>query len=75
MSPSEHQQLVQFLERRFEAVDRGLEAMTQSLRRLETLLSSEQGRREALERDLATLRENISLLEARIVEFQRRLGS
>jgi len=72
---SEHRQLVELLEARFNAVDRGLGAMSQSLRHLEAAVSGERGRREALERVLAALRENIARLEARIQAFQRRLGS
>ena len=114
MSPSEYEQLVQFLGTRFEAIDRRFEAMdrrfdaleqgfaefrhevlghfdelyrrlerleqeyhavTQALRRIEALLADDQGRREILERDLATLRENVALLRARIDDIERRLGS
>jgi uncharacterized membrane-anchored protein YhcB (DUF1043 family) len=113
MSPSEYQDLVQFLGARFEVVDRrferlerrfdGLEqhleefrrevlghfdelyrrlerleqeyhAITQALRRLEVLLVDEKARREILERDLATLRENVAVLKARIDDIERRLG-
>ena len=121
MSPSEYEQLVQFLGARFEAIDRRFgaidrrfdamdrrfdafeqgfaefrhevlghfdelyrrlerleqeyHAVTQALRRIEALLADEQGRREILERDLATLRENVALLRVRIDDIERRLGS
>jgi uncharacterized membrane-anchored protein YhcB (DUF1043 family) len=113
VSPSEYEQLVQFLGTRFEAIDRRFEAIdrrldasdqrfgefreeilghfdelyrrldrleqeyhavTQALRRIEALLADEQGRREILERDLATLRENVALLRAKIDDIERRLG-
>lgn len=112
MSPSEYEELVQFLGARFEVVDRrfdGLDrrfeslehrfeefrseilghfdevyrrlerleqeyhAITQGLRRIEALLVDERARREILERDLATLRENVAVLKARIDDVERRL--
>jgi chromosome segregation ATPase len=114
MSPSEYQELVQFLgerfatiDRRFEAMDRRFEtvegqihelraeilghfdelyrrierleqeyqAITHALRRIEALLVDERARREILERDLATLKENLAVLRARIDEIERRLGT
>jgi chromosome segregation ATPase len=121
MSPSEYEQLVQFLgprfetidrrfetiDRRFDAIDRRFDAMdhrldefraeilghfdeiyrrlerleqeyhaiTQALRRIEALLADERGRREILERDLATLRENMAVINARIEDLERRLRS
>ena len=51
------------------------QAIIQALRRIEASLAGEQGRREILERDLATLRENVALLKARIDEIERRLQS
>jgi chromosome segregation ATPase len=106
MSPSEYQQLVQFLEERFAATDRRFEALegqvhelrveilghvdgiygrlerleqeyqasTAALRRIEALLVDERARREIVERDLATLKENLAVLRARIEEVERRLG-
>lgn len=120
MSPSEYQQLVEFLgerftviDRRFEAIDRRFEAIdhrfeaidrqlqelraeilghfdeiyrrierleqeylaiTAALRRIEALLVDERARREILERDLASLKENLAVLRARIDELERRLG-
>lgn len=53
MSPSEYEQLVQFLGARFEVIDQ----------------------REILERDLAALRENVAVLNARIEDIERRLRS
>jgi uncharacterized membrane-anchored protein YhcB (DUF1043 family) len=107
MSPSEYEQLVQFLGPRFETIERRFDAMdhrfdefraeilghfdeiyrrlerleqeyhaiTQALRRIETLLADERGRREILERDLATLRENMAVLNAKIEDLERRLRS
>jgi chromosome segregation ATPase len=121
MSPSEYEQLVQFLgprfetidrrfetiDRRFDAIDRRLDAMdhrfdefraemlghfdeiyrrlerleqeyhaiTQALRRIEALLADERGRREILEREVATLRENMAVLNARMEDLERRLRS
>lgn len=107
MSPSEYEQLVQFLGARFESIDRRFDtidhrfdefrqeilghfdevyrrlerleqeyqAITQALRRIEALLADERVRREILERDLATLRENVAVLNARIEDIERRLQS
>src|ERR687892_403020 len=107
MSPSEYEQLVQFLGERFETIDRRFEtidrrldelrgeilghfdevyrrlerleqeyqAITQALRRIEALLADERARREILERDLATLRENMAVLNARMEDLERRLRS
>ncbi len=107
MSPSEYEQLVQFLGARFESIDRRFEtidrrfdelrqeilghfdevyrrlerleqeyqAITQALRRIEALLADERVRRELLERDLAALRENVAVLNARIDDIERRLQS
>ncbi len=121
MSPSEYEQLVQFLGPRFESIDRRLEGIdrrfesidrrfdaidlrfddlreeilghfdeiyrrlerleqeyqtiTQALRRIEALLADERVRREILERDLAALRENVAVLNARIDDIERRLQS
>jgi chromosome segregation ATPase len=107
VSPSEYEQLVQFLGARFEAIDRRFDAsdrcfaefrqeilghfdeiyrrlerleqeyhaIAQALRRIEASLADERGRREILERDLETLRENVAILKARIDDIQRRLQS
>jgi len=112
VSPSEYEQLVQFLGTRFETADRRFEnldhrfenlehrfdelrseilghfdelyrrlerleqeyyAITQGLRRIEALLVDERLQGEILERDLATLRENVAALHARIEHIERRL--
>ncbi len=114
MSPSEYEQLVQFLGARFEVVDQRFEVIDQrfgalerrfdelrhemlghfdelyrrlerleqeyqtilqALRRIEAVLADERGRREILERDLAALRENVAVLNARIEDIERRLRS
>ena len=41
---------------------------------MEAGLTDDSGRREILERDLATLKEHVALLQARIGEIERRLG-
>ena len=114
MSPSEYEQLVQFLGARFEVIDQRFEVIDQrfgaldrrfdglrhemlghfdelyrrlerleqesqtilqALRRIEAVLADERGRREILERDLAALRENVAVLNARIEDIERRLRS
>ena len=47
--------------------------MMQALRRIEGRPVDERTRREVLERDLATLRENIAVLTARIADLEQRL--
>jgi uncharacterized membrane-anchored protein YhcB (DUF1043 family) len=61
--------------RRLERLEQGYHAITQALRRIEASLADERGRREILERDLDTLRENVAILKARIDDIQRRLLS
>ncbi len=61
--------------RRLERLEQEYQATTQGLRRIEAMLADERGRREILERDLATLRENVAVLRARIDEVERRLRS
>jgi chromosome segregation ATPase len=61
--------------RRIERLDQEYYAITQSLRRIEAILDSEQGRRIALERDLADLRQRVAGLEDRVDQIQRRLSS
>jgi uncharacterized membrane-anchored protein YhcB (DUF1043 family) len=63
------------LYRRLERLEQEYQAMIQGLRRIEALLADERTRRELLERDLATLRENVAVLRARIDEIERRLRS
>jgi chromosome segregation ATPase len=59
--------------RRLERLEQEYQAITQTLRRIEALLADERARREILERDLATLRENVAVLNARIEDIERRL--
>ena len=61
--------------RRLERLEQEYQAITQTLRRIEALLADERARREILERDLATLRENVAVLNARIEDIERRLHS
>src|SRR2546422_10322145 len=61
--------------RRLERLEQEYHAITQALRRIEALLADERVRRDILERDLATLRENVAVLNARIEDIERRLRS
>lgn len=61
--------------RRLERLEQEYQAITQALRRIEARLGDERGRREMLERDLATLRENVAVLKARIDDIEQRLQS
>lgn len=61
--------------RRLERLEQEYYAISQQLRRIEAALTDESGRREILERDLATLKEHVGLLQVRIAEIERRLGS
>jgi chromosome segregation ATPase len=63
------------LYRRLERLEHEYQAITQTLRRIEALLADERARREILERDLATLRANVAVLNARIEDIERRLRS
>ena len=63
------------LYRRLERLEQEYQAITQALRRIETLLADERGRREILERELAALKENVAVLKARIDDVERRLQS
>ena len=63
------------LYRRLERLEQEYQAITQTLRRIEALLADERARREILERDLATLRANVDVLNARIEDIERRLRS
>jgi chromosome segregation ATPase len=60
--------------RRLERLEQEYQAITQTLRRIEALLADDRARRD-LERDLATLRENVAGLNARIEDIERRLRS
>ena len=59
--------------RRLERLEQEYQAIMQALRRIEGRLVDERTRREMLERDLATLRENIAVLTARIADIEQRL--
>jgi chromosome segregation ATPase len=61
--------------RRLERLEQGYLTITQALRRIEAMLADELGRRERLERDLASLRENVAVLKARIEAIEKRLSS
>ena len=60
---------------RLERLEGEYHAITAALRRIEALLVDERARREIVERDLATLKENVAVLRARIAEIERRLGA
>jgi chromosome segregation ATPase len=60
--------------RRLERLEQEYHAIIQGLRRIEALLADERGRREIVERELAALRENVAVLQARIDEVERRLA-
>jgi len=61
--------------RRLERLEQEYHAITQALQRIEAMLADERVRRDILERDLATLRENVAVLNARIEDIERRLRS
>lgn len=61
--------------RRLEALELEYQAIVQSLRRIEGLLADEMGRREAVERSVQELKQNVAFLQARIEELERRLRS
>jgi len=61
--------------RRLERLEQEYQAITQALRRIEGRLVDERGRREILERDLARLRESVSVLNGRIEDLEQRLRS
>jgi chromosome segregation ATPase len=63
------------LYRRIERLEQEHVAITGALRRIEALLVDERARQEIVERDVATLKENLAVLRARIDEIERRLGS
>ena len=60
--------------RRLERLEQEYHAITQALRRREAGVAGERGRREILERDLAELKEQVSVLQSRIEEIEARLG-
>jgi chromosome segregation ATPase len=59
---------------RFERLEQEYHAITQALRRIETGLADERGRREILERALAELKQHVAVLQSRIEEIEQRLG-
>ena len=59
---------------RFERLEQEYYAITQALRRIETGLADERGRREILERALAELKQHVAALQSRIEEIEQRLG-
>ena len=61
------------LYRRLERLEQEYVAITQALRRIEAALLDDRARRDRLEQDLASLRENVAVLRARIDEIERRL--
>lgn len=61
--------------RRLERLEQEYQTITQALRRIEARLIDERGQRELLERDLATLRESVAALNARIDDIEQRLRS
>ena len=61
------------LYRRLDRLEQEYVAITQALRRIEATLLDERARRDRLEQDLATLRENVAVLRARIDDVERRL--
>ena len=61
------------LYRRLDRLEQEYVAITQALRRIEAAVLDERTRRESLEQDLASLRENLAVLRARIDDIERRL--
>jgi chromosome segregation ATPase len=61
--------------RRLERLEQEYQAITQALRRIEAGLTSERGRREILERDLAELKQQVAALQSRIQEIEQRFTS
>ena len=62
------------LYRRLERVEQEYQAITQALRRIESALADELGRREILERDLAALKLQVAALQSRIEVIEQQLG-
>jgi len=59
--------------RRLERLEQEYHAILQALRRIETLLVDERGRREILERSLEELKRQVVALQARIQELEERI--
>ena len=62
------------LYRRLERLEQEYQAITQALRRIESALADELGRREILERDLAALKLQLTALQSRIEVIEQQLG-
>lgn len=61
--------------RRLERLEQEYQAILQALRRIETLLVDERGRREVLERGLEELKRQVSALQVRMEELEERIRS
>jgi len=61
--------------RRSERLEQEYLVILQQLRRIEASLVDDLGRRQALERDLAELKERVGMLQSRINDLERRLGA
>ena len=61
------------LYRRLDRLEQEYVAINQALCRIEAALLDERARRERLEQDLVSLRENLAVLRARIDDIERRL--
>jgi len=59
--------------RRLERLEQEYFAITQALRRIETLLADEQRRREVIEESVADLKRQVTAIQARIAELEARL--
>lgn len=59
--------------RRLERLEEEYHTTTQALRRIETRLADEGGRREIIERDLVQLNQHLAALQIRIEEIEQRL--
>ncbi len=58
---------------RLERLEQEYAAVLEGVRRIEALIGNEQTRRKALEQGLASLKERVALLQARIEDVERRL--
>jgi chromosome segregation ATPase len=61
------------LYRRLERLEDEYHAIVQGLRRVETLLTDEKGKREVLERNLEELKQHVAALQVRIEAVEQRL--
>ena len=62
------------LYRRLERLEQEYQAITHALRRIESALAGELGRREILERDLAALKLQLAGLQSRIEAIEQQFG-